>query len=249
MNKIIYSVDVEKDLHSGGYNSIRYGLKEFEKLCDRHKIKPVLYITSNCIKDNKDIFLKLKRKGWQLGLHGHSHKRFDEMKYQEKEDELKKGLFIFRKYLKTRPIGFRAPQHSIDNDTLDLLDKHGFKHDSSYTPLNLLQLLFFPKKTTLWAKLFFSRPNSYKIRKNLLEIPASSLFIPFVSLTLRVFPRWLIGIYLSLIKLIYKTPVFYAHSWDFIELKESRIDRSFSHKRFLSNLDYVMYMENKNEKS
>ncbi len=239
MKNMIISVDVERDLHGKSYLGITEGLVRLEKLCDKYKIKPVLFVTGECIEKYPKIFKKLARKGWEISFHGTSHERFDEMSYIGKENEIKKGISIWKNKLGLKPKGFRAPQHSIDNDTLDLLEKYGFEYDSSYFPLNLLQLIFFPKKIRLWFKGSFSRLNEYKIRSNLKEIPTSSFIIPFVSLTIRVFPKWLIYAYVNLIKMFYRKPVFYAHSWDFIELKKSRIDNMFSHKRFLSNLEYL----------
>lgn len=244
-NKILYSIDVEPDLHTGKYLGIRLGLKKFEKICDKYNVKPVLFVVASIIKDNKEIFKKWHKKGWDISLHGYSHKRFDEMNLNEKEREILKSIEIFKKYLGIKPKGFRAPQHSIDEETLDLLEKHGFEYDSSYTPLNIMQIIFFPKKIKLFFKQFFSKINPYRIRENLLEVPVPGILIPPVSLFIRIFPRSLMSIYLTLIKILFKKPVFYAHSWDFIELKQSRIDKIFNHKRFISNLEYVMSQHEK----
>ncbi len=243
---IIYSVDVEPDLHSKAYFGIKKGLKEFEKVCDKYKVRPILFITADCAEKYPLIFKKFYRKGWDISLHGLSHKRFDDMSYEEKEHEIKKSIDIFKKNLGIRPKGFRAPQHSIDEETLDLLEKYGFVYDSSYTPLNLLQLIFFPKRFKLWMRGFFSPIRPYNIRHKLIEMPVSSLIIPFVSLTIRIFPLWLSKIYVGVIKLIYEKPIFYAHSWDFIELKESRIDKKFNHQNFIKKLGGLMEHESKN---
>lgn len=240
MKNIVFSVDVERDLHDNGERGVKEGLIEFEKMCDRHNLKPVLFVAGSLVKKNKILFKRLEKKGWEISLHGFSHKRFDEMPYEEKEEEIKKSVKEWEKHLGFEPKGFRAPQHSIDNKTLDLLEKYGFEYDSSYTPLNLMEFLFFPLKPGLCLKLFFSRLNFYKIRDKLEERPCSALLIPFVSLTLRVFPKWLLSVYIKLLKLFYKKPVFYAHSWDFVSLPKSRIDRMFGHKRFIEHLEYVM---------
>ena len=243
MKRIIYTVDVEKDLHSNTYKGITEGLKRFEILCDNPRIKPILFVTCDCIEKHPEIFRKLHKKGWEISLHAYRHERFDELNLKEKEEALKKSILCFKKHLNIKPKGFRAPQHSIDDETLDLLEKHGFEYDSSYTPLNFLQLVFFPKKLNLWAKTTFSSLNPYKIRKNLLELPPSSFFVPFVSLTLRIFPKFLLKPYVGIISSICKKPMFYAHSWDFIELKKSRVDRTFPYTKFLDKLDYVMSLK------
>ena len=243
MKKIMFTLDVEPDLHTSSNKGIAQGLIDFEKICDKHKVKPTLFIVASLIKDNTKTFLRLKKKGWTLGLHGLSHKRFDDSSYEEKEAEIKESIALFQKHLKITLKGFRAPQHSIDQDTLDLLEKYHFKYDSSYTPLNLLQLFFFPDKAGSWLRNFFSSTSVYKIRRNLLEIPTSAFVLPFVSLTVRVLPLFLLKPFIYLIKIIYEKPVFYAHSWDFIEQPESRVDRRFSHKELLKKLDIIMSWE------
>lgn len=238
--KAIFSIDVEEDLHDNGERGIKQGLLDFEKLCDKNNIKPVLFVVGSLVKKHSKLFKRFHKKGWDISLHGFSHRRFDDMSIKEKNREIDNSLKDFRKYLGIKPKGFRAPQHSIDKETLDLLEKKGFEYDSSYAPLNLLQLFFFPSRFGLWLKLFFSRLNKYKIRKNLYEIPTSSLLVPFVSLTARIFPKWMLKVYFAILKMFYKTPVFYAHSWDFIKLPKSKIDRIFSHERFKDNLNYLM---------
>jgi len=238
-DKIVYSIDIEPDLHGGKDRGITDGLRRFEEICDKHSVKPTLFVVASLISRHKSLFKRLNRKGWDISLHGYSHGRFDDMPLKEKEEEIKKSLKEFKK-ISIKPKGFRAPQHSIDNETLDLLEKYGFEYDSSYFPLNLMQLFFFPGRLRLWIKGFFSRANPYKIRKNLIEIPTSSLLIPFVSLTLRAFPKWMLWVYVKMIRLTCKKPVFYAHSWDFVEMKESRVDRMFGYKKFIKKLDGLM---------
>ena len=165
MSKLTITIDVEPDLHTRDYIGITQGLKKAEAIFQKHRVKPVLFVTCDCIQRFPKMFKAWQKKGWEISLHGYSHRRFDSMSLAEKENEIKKSIACFKKYLKTKPIGFRAPQHSIDDETLDLLNKYGFRYDSSYTPLNLLQLLFFPSKFSLWSQHFFSRFNAYKIRK------------------------------------------------------------------------------------
>jgi len=238
--KTIFSIDVEPDLHDDGNRGINEGLVEFEKLCDKYKIKPVLFVVGALIIKHKNLFKRLDKKGWEISCHGYSHARLDDMTDKAKEIEIKKLVEIWGGNLGFKPNGFRAPQHSIDKKTLELLDENEFEYDSSYSPLNLLQLLFFPSRVRSWLKLFFSRLNKYKIKDRLEEKPVSGLGIPFVSLTVRILPKWLLWVYVKLLRLFYNKPMFYAHSWDFIDLPKSRIDRMFGHKRFIKNLDYVM---------
>ena len=77
-----------------------------------------------------------------------------------------------------------------------------------------------------------------------MEKPVRSIILPPVSLIIRVFPNWFLRIYFMLLKTFYINPIFYAHSWDFIKLEESKVDKIFNHKSFIRKLENVM----KNEK-
>ena len=246
--KIALSFDIEPDLHTNKYLGVTEGIPRILTLLNKHNAKGTFFVTCDCIEKYPEIFQELITNGHEIALHAYRHERFDELSYGEKEEQIKKSIACFKKYLNIKPRGFRAPQCSIDNDTLIMLERYGFSYDSSYAPLNLLQLIFFPEKPGLWIKTFFSRLSPYKIRKNLIEVPHSSFILPFVSMIVRIFPRWTQMLFADFLSLIYNPLVFYAHSWDFIKLKESRIDRTFSHNGFIRNLDYLLGKLKKNNK-
>ena len=247
MIKMLLTFDVEPDLHSGGFVGVTEGIPRILAILDNYGIKATFFTTCDCIEEYPKIFQHLKKQGHEVALHGYRHVRFDDLSLEEKEMQIKKSVACFRKYLKETPRGFRSPQHSIDSQTLRILTKYGIKYDSSKTPLNLLQFLFFPKKIMLNLEGFFSSSQNYKIGK-LVEIPPTSFFLPFVSLVPRAFPKFIQRTYFFLLKLFFKEIVFYAHSWDFIELPKSRIDRNFSHRRLIINFrDMIKYFHKKIE--
>lgn len=237
--------DIEPDIHSNKYNGITEGIPRILKILNKHKIKATFFTTCDCIENYPKIFQNLKKQGNEIALHGYKHERFDILSYEEKEEHFKKAIKCFKKYLNAKPLGFRAPQHSIDNSTLDLLEKYNFSYDASYSPFNCLQILFFPWKKNSYLH-FFSKTKNYKIRKNLLEIPTSSFFMPFVSLLFRAFPQFLINFYFFILKLFNKNQIFYAHSWDFIDTK-GKISRTFPKEKLITNLESFLE-KNKNNK-
>ena len=238
--KFFITFDVESDIHTGEYLGVEEGIKNILKVLDKIQVKATFFVTCDCIEKYPNIFKRLLKEKHEISLHGFRHKRFDEIGREEKEDQIKKAIKCFKKYLKIFPKGFRAPQHSIDNKTLDLLEKYKFGYDSSYTPRNLFQLLFFPKKFRLWFKHFFSKSRPYRIRENLWEVPPTSLIIPFVSLTIRVFPFWLLKFYVNILRVFNANIIFYAHSWDFIELKNSKAYKICPLEKFLKKFDELV---------
>ena len=242
--KVSLSFDVEPDLHSDGFIGITEGLGKISRILDKHNVKATFFTTCDCIEKYPKIFQQLKSQGHEIASHGYRHVRFDDLTMVEKEESIRKSIEVFNKYLKQHPKGFRAAQHSIDEHTAKLLSKYNFKYDSSKTPLNSLQLLFFPKRLKNNLINFFSNPRKHKIH-SLYEIPTSSLGLPFVSIIPRTFPKFLQKIYMNTLPFIYREAVFYAHSWDFIEIPQSKIDRNFPHTRVIENLDFMIdYLKN-----
>ena len=245
---VLLTFDVEQDLHSSNYKSLEFGIPKLLSLLNKHNIKATFFVPAKLIKNFPDLFISLGSQGHEIALHGYEHERFDDLTYFEKENRIKKSLTIYTKIFKKLPKGFRTPQHSIDEETLKILNKHKFSYDSSYTPFNILQLFFFPKKFKLWLKGFFSPRDKYKLMENFYEIPTSSFLIPFVSLPLRIFPWLFLKIYLAVLKFTNKNLVFYAHSWDFIDIPKSRIDNLFSNRKLYKNLDKTITYLNKDNK-
>jgi hypothetical protein len=245
---ISLTFDIEKDLHSETYKSLSEGIPELVKIINKKNIKVTFFVPAKLLETFPDYFRKLKKQGHEIAIHGYEHERFDDLSLDEKEKRIKKSMKIYKKIFKENPRGFRAPQHSIDKETLIILDKNKFIYDSSYTPLNFLQLFFFPKNFLLWLKGFFSPRKVYKIEGNLYEIPVSGFLIPFVSLPLRIFSFRQLKIFLWFIEKTNSNLIFYAHSWDFIPLPTSKIDKNFSYIRLLNNLDKIIdYLYKKNK--
>jgi len=244
---ISITFDVEPDIHTKEYKGITQGLETILKSLDNYQIKATFFTTCDCIEKYPSIFKKLKSQGHEISLHAYRHERFDDLTQKEKENQIKKSIACFKKHLNQKPLGFRAPQHSIDDKTLDLLEKNNFEYDSSFTPLNLLQLLFFPKRFSLWFTGFFSPSHVYKIRKDLYEIPTTSFFIPFVSLVFRAFPKFLLKLYFNFLNSYNRRIVIYFHSWDFIDV-QGRIAKKWPKERMIENLDQLLKYIRKNNK-
>jgi hypothetical protein len=154
-------------------------------------------------------------------------------------------MACFNKNLKLKPVGFRAPQHSIDNEMLGVLEKNEFEYDSSIIPWNFYHLLFFWKIKIKFSH-NFSRMSTHKIN-NLFEIPISSFILPFSSVTLRILPKFLLKPYFYLI-LLYKKPVFLMHSWDLIEIPESKLYNLCPKNKFLDKLEFMLNFFSKKRK-
>jgi hypothetical protein len=236
MNNFYISVDTEPDLHNPfSFNGITKGILKLTELLDKYQIKATFFVTADILKKYPKVFQNLKKQGHEIALHGYKHERFDDLSYNKKEELIRKSVKIYKELFKTNPLGFRAPQHSIDNETLKILEKYDFKYDSSLTPWNFYHIFFFWK---IKIKFFhnFKSMRLHKIGK-IYEIPSSSMFFPFSALTIRVLPKFLLKIYLYFVSKL-NNPVFLMHSWDVIDIPKSKLSRLFPPNVFLSKLDY-----------
>lgn len=244
---IAITLEVEPDLHTGTYLGITEGLKRLIKILDKYNVKSTFFTTCDCIEKYPKIFQKLKKQGHEIALHAYEHKTFTKLSYNKKKKQIKDSMACFKKYLNQHPNGFRAPQHLIDQETLDLLEEHGFVYDSSYLPLNILQFIFSPKNSILWVKNFFTSTKRYKIRKNLYEIPPTAILIPFMSIIFRAFSKKQIIYYYNFLKVFNRNIIFDAHSWDFIDTP-GKISKKWPKEKLLENLDHFLKYTHKKNK-
>lgn len=240
MKNASFSVDVEKDLHSQGYLGVTRGLKRLAIVLDKNNIKATFFVTGEVLSKYPGIFKALKNKRHEIALHGYSHRRFDSLNSGEKKEEINKSVNIYRKVFGISPRGFRAPQHSIDKETLMLLDKNKFLYDSSVCSKNLMLLRHIFKMDSNKIEIirnFFGKSHPYKVSESLTEIPRSSPLLALGGFELKVYPNWLINCILFKHRIINIPLNFVMHSWDMIDTPGSRTSEIMKAKEFENVLD------------
>jgi hypothetical protein len=235
-----FSVDVEKDLHTGKNQGITTGIPKILDILAKHKIKATFFVTGEVLKGYQKQIKSVFEQGHEIGIHGYTHKRFDSMTSNQKEEEIYKSVSLYKKLFKIQPKGFRAPQHSIDKETLSILEKNGLKYDSSVCSKNLILLRHLLKKDSSKLEImrnFFSKSKSYKISKALIEVPRSSPLLALGGFELKVYPYFLLVFILNLHSL-FKIPLnFVMHSWDMIDTPGSKTSKICPSKKFEIILD------------
>jgi hypothetical protein len=240
------SIDVEPDLHKKSYESVKK-LLAFSKLLGKYKIKATFFATCDCISKFPKVFNELKNQGHEIALHGYNHTRFDELSMKEKQDYIKKSLQCFKKYLRLKPKGFRAVQHSIDNEGLKVLEENDFLYDSSLIPWNFHHILM-PQIKIKYSNNFKSMRIRKMSRFNLYEAPITSFILPFSAFTIRLLPFWMFKLYLRFIR-VNKNKIFFMHSWDLLEMPDSKLYKRCPLKEFNKRLEYLFkYFSSKNQK-
>ena len=247
---LFFTIDIEPDIRTGAYKGVKEGLPWLLEFLRKEKIIATFFVVGQTLEANKEILRKIAQQGHEIGVHGYTHKRFDSISFKEKNEELKKSISAHKKILNIKPKGFRAPQHSIDEETFTLLKSHGFEYDSSICSGNIMLLRHLFKKNKKFSAIlhtFTGKMRPYE-HKGIREMPRPALLLALGGFELKVYPLWLINL-LFKIHLAFNVPLnFVIHSWDLIDTKGSRTSKICSAEEFKKRLSWFVKIAKRKSK-
>lgn len=243
-----FNFSVDTEYYGFSNDETVRSILEIASFSKKNQIKTTFFVEGKLLENNHALFKDLEDQGFEIASHSYDHIPFDNLSQQEIMVQLNKSKLTAIKLNLKNFNGFRAPQHSIRKKHLYLVKKAGFNYDSSITSLNKWQFLFFPKRFVNSLQHFFSKPFPH-FQKDLKEIPPSSFGIPMVAMTIRIFPLWFNKLLFLVCKKLSKGNVlFYIHSWDFLELPNSKVYRYCPKEKFLKKLTGYINFINKHSK-
>ncbi len=221
--------------HSTVHDSVipkvhKQGLPLLLDIFDRQKIKATFFFTGYYAKRSPTSLLMAKEKGHEIGCHSYSHKsRFylNRLSAKEQYKEISKAKFIIEKIV--GPIkSFRSPALRSNKHTFEVLMKCGFSHDSSICPRRFDAFLT-PGALREKLKWLNQSRSPFKIKsiyssKNLIEVPLSSLVLPYMSNISRISPSIMEIIQKQLFSESSKNKnhlMFLTHPNEFVDLSSS----------------------------
>lgn len=156
---------------------------QIEEILDKYDIKPIVAIVPNCkdkdimIDDyNTDFWHRLngwEKKGWSIALHGYTHvfestdsgiiginnySEFAGISEEKQEEKIQNALEVFDQNHARRPKLWVAPAHSFDQNTLNILKKHGINNVSdsfSLYPYVDNNIFWIPQQIWSFKKTYF----------------------------------------------------------------------------------------------
>lgn len=141
-------------------------------LLKKNQIKATFFVLGQVAEKYPELIKKIHQDSHEIASHGYSHKVLSELKPKEFEEEIKKSVNLLKEITGENPLGFRAPNFSLTNQSrwaIPVLGKYGFKYDSS----------IFPVKTKLYGNSTAPFKN-YKISKeNIFKEDKKSKLIEF----------------------------------------------------------------------
>ena len=216
-----YSPELVRDFVVGNKDDLIIEMtKPVLDVLDEFDVSATFFVLGEVAKKHPELVEEVYERGHEIGSHAYSHKTLYELGKDKFENEINLSVQLLQHIIKEKPIGFRAPSFSVNNSTgwvFDILEKHGFKYDSS----------IFPIRTKLYgvpnAPLHIYKPSADDVAKEdpngkMIEFPMTVFeFVKRIPISggfyLRAMPFWLLK---SLLKKVNKTRagMIYVHPWE-----------------------------------
>ena len=171
------------------------GLPRILEVFEKQNILATFFFTGYFAEKSPESLELVKSKGHEIGCHSYSHDSnlyLNKLSAKKQLQEILKAKKIIERII--GPItSFRAPALRTNKYTFEILMMCGFTHDSSRCPRRFDAFLT-PGATKEKLKYMNSSRNIYKINsklddsKNIIEVPISSLLLPYMSNISRISP-------------------------------------------------------------
>ena len=150
--KILVSIDtegpdghdpIERMVYGRTRDGHEYGVRYLIDLFNERNIRGLFFVDIPEIADHseskiRDLLLEIDSKGHDIGVHVHPdhmadiNRRYLWQYYKEEQYEIiAKCTDFYEKVLHRAPLSFRAGRYGANNDTLEVLEKLGYKYDMS----------------------------------------------------------------------------------------------------------------------
>lgn len=139
MKYAVLSMDIEDWYHvdylSGKACDRTYsmldGLEAYQQLIESHRICSSYFVLGEVVQSLKKTLRQMSDRGYDIGTHGWGHVRPLTMDLRAFASEVQFCKHELEDVLGKPVLGYRAPCFSLDRERLDVLERIGFKYDSS----------------------------------------------------------------------------------------------------------------------
>ena len=187
--------------------------KRLLDILERKNTKATFFVLGWIAERVPDLIKEIDSLGHEIASHGYSHISIYNMSNADFEEDIKRALSVKKGIINNDIIGYRSPSFSVTVNTLwalSVLEKNGFKYDSSVFPLR-----FHPDYGIGKAPL-----NIYRDSSGIAEVPLSciqlfNLRIPFGGgAYFRFYPFSLSRLLMKMCNKQGRSFIFYLHPWE-----------------------------------
>lgn len=189
-------------------------------------VRATFFVLGDLAEKHPKLIKRICDQGHELGNHGYLHRPVGQLSPKEFKKDLEKTNAIIKKLTGISPIGFRAPQFSINQNctwAFEVLAEIGFEYDSSV----------FPTRSLFYGYPGASRkPYKPLLNCNIMEYPVATTRICKLTVPVaggvynRMLPYSLIQWSMKRINQEEYPAVIYLHPWE-LDRKQPRIPVSF----------------------
>lgn len=135
-------------------------------LLDDYGIKSTFCVPGHTADTHPDTVKEIIKRGHEICHHSYDHLDPSEQNYDEEIREIEKGFEALDK-VGAKPVGYRSPGWDFSENTLSILEKYGFKYDSSLMGNDFHPYMIRPCTVNM------ERGNSFGEPSKIMELPVS----------------------------------------------------------------------------
>jgi len=198
----------KKELDQG---YIEKATSDILNLLNRHNRRVTFFVVSEIFDWYPDIIQRIKTNGHEIAHHTHTHRHIRTK--QDLLEELRQSQDFIREF---EPVGFRAPEATINAECLKTLADYGFEYDSSsYGNLDRSSIIHGVREIPISTFKFVNPSGSFNLPRNITkrllckELPlGSGFFMSALGPAAKVLP--------SALGFQNRVPVLFIHPWQII---------------------------------
>lgn len=206
---------INKDSWDKNISRVERNIDLILELLDQNNTKATFFILGWIAKRHPLLIKKIYKEGHEIACHGYEHEIISNLTQEKFKQDVLLTKNILEELIGEEVIGYRAPNFSITDWSIDILFSLGFKYDSSYFPIVGHTRYGKLKKVTIPNKAIF------ELKKGFYQVMLSYLSVGGFRIP------WSGGLYFRLIPYeIFKRGIkkiteqkgfyiFYIHPWEF----------------------------------
>ena len=183
-------------------------------IMEKNQAKGTFFILGWIAERVPEVVKAIQAKGHEIASHGYGHECVYKLSPEEFRDDILKSKHILEDITGTKIKGYRAPNFSITDWAIDILDESGFEYDSSYFPV-------LHDRYGKLVKFDLKDEPLFKLKDNFYEVPLSCLHMFGKNIPwsgggyFRLIPYFLFKKGISNILKRESSFNFYVHPWEF----------------------------------
>ena len=137
------------------------------KLMDKYNIKCTFFVPGHTADTFPEIIKDCIATGHEIGHHGYVHENPTKATYEQEVKVIEMGLEALDRVGAPRPVTYRSPYWDFSPNTLKIIEKYGFKYDSSLMANDLHP--YYPRPVEVHS----DSANIFGEPSKILELPCS----------------------------------------------------------------------------